>query len=73
MSVVIGVRIPKELKEELTRLGINYSEEVRRFLEERVKIEKRRRAFRRIMKLREEIGRVEGNRAVEFVREDRER
>jgi antitoxin component of RelBE/YafQ-DinJ toxin-antitoxin module len=34
--VVISVRVRKELKEELERLGIDYAEAVRRFLEELV-------------------------------------
>lgn len=42
-SVTIHVRIPRRLKEELDRLGINVSEEVRRLLERRVRAEKLRR------------------------------
>ncbi|MGC9130868.1 MAG: antitoxin, partial [Pyrobaculum sp.] len=40
MSVVIGVRVPRRLKEELEKLGINYAEEIRRYLEQRVREEK---------------------------------
>ena len=36
MSVVIHVRVSRELKERLERLGVNISEEVRRLLEARV-------------------------------------
>ncbi len=42
-SVTIHVRIPRRLKEELDRLGINVSEEVRRLLERRVRAERLRR------------------------------
>ena len=38
-STVLGIRIPKRLKEELERLKINYSEEVRKYLERRVREE----------------------------------
>ncbi len=37
MSAVIHVRIPKRLKEKIDELGINVSEEVRAYLEKRVK------------------------------------
>ncbi|MCE4613013.1 MAG: CopG family transcriptional regulator [Desulfurococcales archaeon] len=36
MSVTLTVRIPRELKERMSRLGVNWSEEIRRFLEKRV-------------------------------------
>ena len=36
MSVVISVRVRKEVKEELEKMGINVAEEVRNFLEEMV-------------------------------------
>ncbi len=37
MSTVIHVRIPRYVKEKLEEYGVNISEEVRRFLEERVR------------------------------------
>ena len=37
MNVVIHVRVSRELKERLERLGVNISEEVRRLLEARVR------------------------------------
>ena len=37
MSVVIHVRIPRQLKEKIDELGINVSEEVRQYLEKRVR------------------------------------
>lgn len=36
-TVVIGVRVPKELKDELDRLGIDYSKEIREFLKRLVR------------------------------------
>ena len=38
MSDVISVRVPKELKEKLRKYRIDWSKEIRRFLEERVRI-----------------------------------
>ncbi len=73
MSTVIGVRISKKLKEELDELGINYSEEIRKFLEDLVRKKRAERVMERLEKLERSIGKVEGNLSVEFVREDRER
>ena len=72
MSVVISVRVPRRLKEELDRLGINYSAAIREFLEELVRREKARRLKAAMDELRESIGRVDGNLAAAFVREDRD-
>lgn len=72
MSSVIAVRVPRKLKEELDKLGINYADEIRKFLRERVKREKMKRLLREIRILRKKGPKIEGNLAAEFVREDRE-
>ncbi len=72
MSAVIGVRVPKKLKEELEKLEINYSEEIRKFLEGLVRRKRAERIMTRLRELERSIGRVEGNLSVELVREDRE-
>lgn len=37
MSVVISIRVPRELKEKMDRIkGVNWSEEIRKFIEERI-------------------------------------
>ena len=72
MSDIIAVRVSKELKRKLRELNIKYSEEVRRFLEELVRREEVRRAISRALEIRRKIKRIEGNLAVEFVREDRD-
>lgn len=71
-TAVIGVRVPKWVKEELERLGINYAEEIREYLIRRVREESARRLIEEISEFRRRIGRVEGNLAAEFVREDRD-
>ncbi len=73
MSAVIGVRVPKELKEELERLGIDYSEEVRRQLEEIVRRRKTKETIKALRHFRSSIQDVEGNVAAEIIREARER
>ena len=72
-SVVIGVRVPRWVKEELERLGIDYGREVREYLIRRVREERARRLIREIDELMESIGRVKGNLAAELIREDRGR
>ncbi len=70
-SVVISIRVPKKLKEELDRLGINYSKAVREFLEELVRREKARRLREKMEELKRSIGRIDEDLASRFVREDR--
>ncbi len=72
-SVVIGVRVPRWVKEELERLGIDYRREVREYLIRRAREERAKRLIREIDELMRSIGRVEGNLAAELIREDRDR
>ncbi len=37
MSSVVTVRVPKELKEKMKKLKVNWSEEIRKYIEERVR------------------------------------
>lgn len=69
MSVTLTIRISRELKERMSRFGINWSEEIRRFLERRV-------AQLEALQLLEEVERRAVNRRVRFdsaklIREDR--
>jgi mRNA-degrading endonuclease RelE of RelBE toxin-antitoxin system len=74
VSVVISVRVRKELKEELERLGIDYAEAVRRFLEELVARERRRLALEKARKVREKLRSKIGtlSPSAELIREDRD-
>ncbi len=72
MSVVLSVRIPRRLKEELDRLGVNYSEAIRGYLEELVRREKARRLMERIEEFRRSVGNVGGNLAAEEIRRNRD-
>jgi len=72
-TTVIAVRIPKRLKEELEELGIDYAEEIRRFLEQRVREEKAKRLLKEVEEIVRSVPRIRGNLAAEFVREDRDR
>jgi mRNA-degrading endonuclease RelE of RelBE toxin-antitoxin system len=74
VSVVISVRVRKELKEELERLGIDYAEAVRRFLEELVARERRRLALEKAREAREKLRSKVGtlSPSAELIREDRD-
>ncbi|MDK2372845.1 MAG: hypothetical protein QI197_05650 [Candidatus Korarchaeota archaeon] len=37
MSSVVTVRVPRELKEKMKKLKVNWSEEIRKYIEERVR------------------------------------
>jgi len=72
MSVVIGVRIPRKLKEELEELGINYAEEIRQYLEKRVREERAKRLLDKIESFRKKISVIDDNLSAKLIREDRE-
>jgi len=71
-TIVIGVRVPKWVKEELERLGINYAEEVRKYLIRRVREERAKKLISEVLEFRRRISPIKGNLAAEFVREDRD-
>jgi len=69
---VISFRIPKELKESVNELEINWSEEVRRFIENKVKEYKRKRALEEIDSMLKNVPTPEKGTAARYVREDRD-
>ena len=71
-SVVIGVRVPRELKEELDRLGIDYSKEIRDYLRRLVRIRRAEELIRSAEEIQRRSRKVEGNLSAEVIREDRE-
>ena len=70
MSVVIGVRIPKKLKEELEPLGIDYAREIREYLQRRVKEEKAKKLAEALDKIIEQT--IEKDYSTTWIREERE-
>ena len=71
MSSTFTVRIPRELKEKMKKLPVEWSEEVRRFIEEKVKRLELMGAIEEI-ELRVEKRRLKVDSA-KLIREDRER
>lgn len=71
-SVVISVRLPRELKERLERLNTNISDVVRRLLEEYVEKFEVRELRSRLRRLRNRLaGRIDPKIIAKLVREDR--
>jgi hypothetical protein len=69
---VISFRIPEELKQRLKEVDLNWSEEVRQFIEARVREYKREKALKEIDALLKDMPRLESGTASRYVREDRE-
>lgn len=73
MTAVVGVRVPEGLKKELEELNIEYAEDVRRLLEEKVKRKKMEEAMKKLAEVRAKIGKLEGDYATKIIREMRDR
>ena len=70
-SDVVVVRVPKELKERMKRAEINWSEEIRSFIEKRLRNYELQQSLREIRKkARKRKVSVD---STELIREDRER
>jgi hypothetical protein len=69
---VISFRIPKELKQRLKEVDLNWSEEVRRFIEDRMREYKREKALREIDALLKDLPSPERGTASRYVRADRD-
>ena len=72
--MVISVRVPRRLKEEMDRLAgyVNWSEEIRRFLEARVRELRRRLALEEARRVIEQLPEAPPGTAVGYVRGDRD-
>jgi hypothetical protein len=73
VTVVIGVRISEELKRELEEHEVEYSEDIRRLLEEKLKKKKTEEALKKLAESRAKIGKVKGDLSTQIIRETRDR
>ncbi len=69
---VISFRIPKELKRCMKEIEINWSEEVRKFIEEKIREYKRMKALEEIDVMLSNIPKAKKCTARNYVREDRD-
>ncbi len=75
MSVVLSIRIPRRLKEEMDRLKdyVDWRREITGFIEERIRYYKRQLVLREIHGILEKHPTLPRGSAVRSVREDRDR
>jgi post-segregation antitoxin (ccd killing protein) len=69
---VITIRIPRELKEKMRKININWSEEMRKFIARRIDEEVRRKQIEEAIAMLKESGSVEKGFAEKSVRENRD-
>lgn len=69
---VISVRVPKELKRMMKEIDINWSEEIRKFIEKRIREYRKLRALEEIDSMLSDIPEVKAGTAKSYVREDRD-
>jgi len=74
MSITVSFRIPKELKKRMDALRdrINWSEEVRRFIEQRVRELEQEIAIEELEELIAKLPQVPRGTVTRYVREDRD-
>jgi hypothetical protein len=74
MREVIGIRVPKKLKEELQELNLDYAEEVRACFEKMVKQKKLEQVLKEVDRHREEFYKKHGltPSAADIIRRDRD-
>ncbi len=74
MSVTVSFRIPRELKKRMDELRnfVNWSEEVRRFLEQRIRELEQLKAIEELENVIKNIPRMPSGSVTKYVREDRD-
>lgn len=72
MSHVISLRIQKDLKNLMDMVDVNWSEEIKHFIERRVREELKKKFLSEARSLRKRIGVESRVSAAELIREDRE-
>ncbi|MGC9010374.1 MAG: CopG family transcriptional regulator [Sulfolobales archaeon] len=74
MSVVVSIRVPKNIKEKMDLLKkyVNWSEEIRRFIERRIEELYKRYVLEETRKVIEQLPEVPKGTVSRYVREDRD-
>jgi len=69
---VISFRLPKELKENMKKIDINWSKEMRKFIERTVRDYKKEQSIKKIDSMLEILPGADKGMASKYVREDRD-
>ena len=71
-STVVSIRVPPELKREMRKYNINWSNEIREFIKKRIEEEEKKRTLQEVIELVESLSGVPEGTAKKLVREDRD-
>ncbi len=69
---VISFRVPKNLKEEMGKVDVNWSEEMRKFIENRIRSYKKEQSIKKIDSIIKSLPKTSKGTALKYVREDRD-
>ncbi|NJE75918.1 hypothetical protein [Thermococcus sp. ES12] len=69
---VISVRVPDELKEKMKKYDINWSEEIRRFIEQKIRDKEKAKLLDEIDSFLESVPTLERGKATKLVRDSRD-
>jgi predicted DNA-binding protein len=67
------VKVPKEMKERMDKLEVNWSEYIRKSIEEKIRQDEVNKASRKLDEIRSKTKKVSTEELVSWIREDRER
>ncbi len=70
--VVYSIRIPKDIRELMKKVDIDWSSELRRYISQRVRMEYRRKLLESVDKINRDFKKVSIPDAWELIRKDRE-
>ncbi|ASJ04567.1 type II toxin-antitoxin system VapB family antitoxin [Thermococcus barossii] len=71
MAVII-IRVPDELKEKMKKYDINWSEEIRRFIEQKIRDEEKAKLLDEIDSFLKSVPTLERGKATKLVRDSRD-
>lgn len=71
--VNVSVKVPRELRDKMRQVDVNWSEYLRKVIEDKVREELAKKAARRLDEIRSRAGEVSTGEIVKWLREDRER
>lgn len=69
---VVSVRVPEDIKKRMQEADINWSEEIRQFIESKIKEYQRKNALNEIKQLHRRLPETKKGTAVQYVRDDRD-
>ncbi|MEM2790086.1 MAG: hypothetical protein QW702_01600 [Candidatus Bathyarchaeia archaeon] len=71
--VNVSVKVPEEIKKLMREMDVNWSEYLRRVIEDKIRVEMAKNALKKLDRIRGSAGRVPTEEVVRWIREDRER